>query len=277
MAFTNRSRIFLATGVQLVPVISLLVVLSLSFLVTRIATVALTHTGLSRESARFQARSAFTGVGFTTSESENVVNHPVRRRILLLLMLMGNAGIITVMSSLILTFVNVHEAGSLLRQGLLLLGGIAALWMAANSKWVDRHLSNLITWALHKYTSLDVQDYASILQIAGDYRVIELRVEEGDWLAGRSLDELKLSDEGVLVLGINRGGCKYIGAPKGTARINTRDVLILYGRAKCLENLDQRCCGEEGDQQHSIAMKEQERIIHQEAAQDNPLSDIPGV
>ena len=69
-------------------IISLLVVLTLSILVTRIATVALTYTGLSRESARFQARSAFTGVGFTTNESEKVVNHPLRRKILMLLMLL---------------------------------------------------------------------------------------------------------------------------------------------------------------------------------------------
>lgn len=70
-------------------IVSLLIVLTLSILVTRIATVALAHTGLSRESAKFQARSAFTGVGFTTNESEKVVNHPIRRRILLLLMLLG--------------------------------------------------------------------------------------------------------------------------------------------------------------------------------------------
>ncbi|WP_419175988.1 hypothetical protein [Desulfosediminicola sp.] len=56
-------------------IVSLLLVLASSILVTRIATVALTHTGLSRESARFQARSAFTGVGFTTNESEKVANH----------------------------------------------------------------------------------------------------------------------------------------------------------------------------------------------------------
>lgn len=86
-------------------VISLLVVLTLSLLITRIATVALTHTGLSRDSARFQARSAFTGVGFTTTESEKVVNHPVRRRILMMLMLLGNAGIVTVVASFMLTFV----------------------------------------------------------------------------------------------------------------------------------------------------------------------------
>lgn len=70
-------------------IVSLLIVLTLSILVTRIATVALAHTGLSRESAKFQARSAFTGVGFTTNESEKVVNHPIRRRILLLRMLLG--------------------------------------------------------------------------------------------------------------------------------------------------------------------------------------------
>ena len=80
------------------PIISLLIILTLSILITRIATVALVVTGLSREAARFQARSAYTGVGFTTDESEKVVNHPVRRKILLVLMLLGNAGIITTIS-----------------------------------------------------------------------------------------------------------------------------------------------------------------------------------
>ncbi|NOK57506.1 MAG: potassium transporter TrkA [Chloroflexi bacterium AL-W] len=87
-------------------IISLLLVITISIVITRIATIALTHTGLSKESARFQARSAFTGAGFTTNESESVVNHPIRRRIVLLLMLLGNAGIVTAVSSLILTFVN---------------------------------------------------------------------------------------------------------------------------------------------------------------------------
>ena len=84
-------------------VITLLTVLTLSVIVTRIATVALLHTGLSREAAQFQARSAFTGVGFTTTEAESVVNHPVRRRVVMLLMLVGNAGIVSVIASLLLT------------------------------------------------------------------------------------------------------------------------------------------------------------------------------
>jgi len=90
----------------MISILSLLVIITLSILITRLATLALAHTGLSREAARFQARSAFTGVGFTTTESEKVVNHPVRRRILLLLMLLGNAGIVSAITSLLLGFMD---------------------------------------------------------------------------------------------------------------------------------------------------------------------------
>jgi Trk-type K+ transport system membrane component len=76
---------------------------------SRVAAVALTHTGLSKESSKFQARSAFTGVGFTTNESEKVVNHPVRRKILLILMILGNAGIISGITSLIVGFSDIDD------------------------------------------------------------------------------------------------------------------------------------------------------------------------
>ena len=72
----------------------------------------------------------------------------------------------------------------------------------------------------------------------------------------------------MLVLGINRTSGKYIGAPKGSARIRAGDVLILYGRANCLENLDQRCLGAEGDHQHHDAVLEQEKVRQEEEAQD---------
>jgi hypothetical protein len=64
--------------VGIVGIIASLTVLGLSLIITRIATTALSLTGLSWEAARFQARSAFTGTGFTTTEAERVVDHPVR-------------------------------------------------------------------------------------------------------------------------------------------------------------------------------------------------------
>jgi len=147
----------------MIAIVSLLVVVTVSILMTRVATVALTHTGLARESARFQARPAFTGAGFTTNESERAVNHPVRRRIIMLLMLMENAGIVTAMSSLILTFVDEGAGVNLtMRLGFLIVG-LVVLWTIATSQWVDRHLSRLIERTLNRYTQLEIKAYASLM------------------------------------------------------------------------------------------------------------------
>jgi hypothetical protein len=90
--------------IGIIGVVAALTVLALSLIITRLAATALTLTGLSREAARFQARSAFTGTGFTTSETEKVVDHPVQRRIIMLLMTARSASLVSVIISLILCF-----------------------------------------------------------------------------------------------------------------------------------------------------------------------------
>lgn len=241
-------------------ILSLLLALSLSLLITRIATVALTHTGMSRESARFQARSAFTGTGFTTTESEKIVTHPVRRRIVLLLMLFGNAGIAAVLTSLILTFVGGEGGTTLTVKLALLVTGVVGLWAVASSHWVDRQLSKLIERALSRYTRLEVRDYASLLHLAGEYKVSEMHVDSGGWLASRSLRELKLRDEGLLVLGIERTGGDFIGAPNGDTVIEEGDNVIVYGRDSTVAELSQRQRGVDGDQEHWQEVVKTDRV-----------------
>jgi len=72
-----------------------LFVILMSFLIVRAAAIALMMTGMDEKRARFQALSSFSGTGFTTKEAEFVMNHPVRRRIITCLMILGNAGIVT--------------------------------------------------------------------------------------------------------------------------------------------------------------------------------------
>ena len=250
----------------------LLVVLSLSLLVTRIATVALTLTGLSRESARFQARSAMTGVGFTTTEAEQVVHHPVRRRIVMLLMLVGNAGVVTAMASLILAFTNPVGAGGWVTRGVFLVGGIAVLWVLSSSAWVDRQMRWIIERALRRWTDLDVRDYASLLRLAGEYTISEVQVNEGDWLAEKTLAELELGSEGVLVLGIQHRDGSYSGTPTGNTRIHPDETLLLYGRERLLEELDTRRAGPEGDAAHWEAVEAQQHLIQAEDPSDRGLT-----
>lgn len=241
----------------MIGIISLLSIIFLSLLITRIGAVAFVHTGLSKESANLQARSAFTGTGFTTRESEQIVNHPVRRKILMWLIFLGNIGVISTISSLVLSFLSVGSKGFLSWETLLLIGGLLALWMLSRSKFIEKKLSYLIDIALNKYTDLDVRDYSSLLHLSNNYRVSEVVVEDKDWLNKKSLNEARLPEEGILVLGIIRENGKYIGAPRGTTEIKSGDTLVLYGRASLLESLDERSEGSSGNQSHDDAVKEQ--------------------
>ena len=250
----------------MLPIVSLLVIVFLSLVVTRIATVALVHTGLGREAARFQARSALTGVGFTTSEAEQIVSHPVRRRVVMVLMLVGNAGIVTAMASLLLSFVSPGGADGMTVLGLLA-GGVALIWWIASSEWVDARLSRLISWALVRWTSIDARDYAKLLHLHHDYGVTELLVRPGDWLANRELRETRLVGEGILVLGIECPGGEFIGAPNGTTEVRPGDRLVLYGRIGRIAEVDLRVTGNEGDRAHDRAVSEQVDISGRERSE----------
>lgn len=247
------------TGIA--PVVSLLVVVVLSLMVVRVATVALSLTGLSDQLARFQARSAFTGAGFTTDESEKVVQHPVRRRIIMLLMLLGNAGFITAISSLILSLTGTDNAaglgGSIWFRLILLISGLLALWMLAHSRWVDQKVSDAISRALKRWTDMEVRDYAELLHLSSDFAVGELMVEADDWLADRSLADLKLRSEGVLVLGIEKPDGQYVGTPQSDYRLAVNDNLLLYGPRNVLANLDERRAGSRGNWEHHLAVEQQ--------------------
>ena len=258
----------------MVAILTLLTVLALSVLIVRVASVALMLTGVSLPLARFQARSAFTGVGYTTSESEKIVGHPVRRRIIMLLMLLGNAGIITTISAVIggVVAVEGRDGPPLWMKVLGLIAGLAALWAVSYSKWVDRRLSRVIFGMLKRYTEIDVRDYSNLMHLSGDYGISELGVERGDYLADHELSELKLSAEGVLVLGIQRADGTFVGAPRGQTRPHAGDTLILYGRADRLRELDDRRDSIRGKIAHAEAVADQDKRRKQEDAEEDSSS-----
>ena len=236
---------------------SLLVVLTLSFLITRLATIALTLTGVSRDLARLQAVSAFTGVGYTTGESERIVEHPVRRRILILLMIIGNAGIVTAVTSLILSFTGVQQTEEGVVRLFWLAIGVALLWRAATTQWVERGMDFVMRWALDRWTRLRPVDFNELLDLSGEYGVREMAVEPGDWVEDRLLEDLELSDEGIYVLGIHRPDGGYVGVPRGETRVEAGDRLVLYGRRDGLTELDDRSTGERGDAAHQRGRERQ--------------------
>ncbi len=228
--------------------VSLVVVVTLILLVTRVATVALTMTGMSLDHARFQARSAFTGTGFTTAEAEAVVSHPARRRIVMTLMLVSGAGTISVLGTLILSFAGIDSTtGGLARAGLIV-AALAVLLLLAHNRVVDRALRRVIERVLRRVTDLEVRDYAALLHLRGQWRVAQLPVGEDDWIAARPLDELRLPEEGVAVLDVERAEGTWIGAPREDLQLRVGDVVVLYGRAPMLEGIAARLHGPDAEE-----------------------------
>ncbi|MGI9429648.1 MAG: TrkA C-terminal domain-containing protein [Bythopirellula sp.] len=244
----------------LLPILVFLLALTISLIVIRVGTMALMLTGLSRESARFQAHSAFTGVGFTTKESETIVGHPVRRHLTMGLMMLGNIGMATVIATLTAALLSKSTSEHWDESLMLLAFGVLILYALFKSRWVERQLNRPIARALRQFTHLDVRDYVSLLELSSSFAVTELIVEADDWIAGRTLVDLALAREGVLVLGIRRNGA-YKGAPSSGDRIESGDTLVIYGPHERLEELDSRCHGPAGDQAHQAAQREYDQYL----------------
>jgi len=248
-----------------VAIATLLVVVTITLIVNRVGTIALTTTGLSYEVANFQARSALLGVGYTTSESDLVVNHPVRRRIVLSLMLVGNAGLVTIIGTVVVGFAD-SNTDVLVKVGTLGIGLLVIL-IAARSRTVDNLLARVIGWALRRFTDLEVRDYVELLDLASNYAVVELGVEADSWVAEHRLADLRLPDEGVIVLGIRRSDGIFVGAPRGHTRLHEHDTMILYGYADVLDELRHRKVGLEGDHAHTVHIPDiAERHADEDAA-----------
>ncbi len=232
------------------PIVSLLLILGISLIVTRVASVALEHTGLSRASARFQARSAFSGVGYTTTESEGIVSHPVRRKIVMTLMLLGNVGVVSAMAALLLSAIDLRsEQGIGILLGVLV-AGIAGLWAFGSSRWVDRWMCRAIAWALRRWARLDAKDYEALLHLRDEFGVARFRVEPDDWIADRRIAESRLAEEGLLVLSLECPAGSFVASPPADTLIRSGDEIVVFGPVDRVEDLECRRVGDAGDRAH---------------------------
>ncbi|MDL5363195.1 TrkA C-terminal domain-containing protein [Halalkalicoccus sp. NIPERK01] len=247
------------------PILSLLVIFALSLLIVRVGSIALEMTGLSPDVASFQATSAFSGAGYTTEEAEQTVATAGRRKTVKALIRLGSIGLLGAISSLILSFTQTSD-GHLLNLAYIL-GGAGVIILFARSRWFNRIVTPFIEWALSRTTELEVRDYAQLLGLQSEYRVAEVDIEASDWLAEKTLAELDLPSEGVLVLGVMRNG-SYIGAPQLEMEMKPDDTLVLYGKRDRLQELSDRQAGDteardDAIEDHEETLEQQKQLIEQ--------------
>ncbi len=211
--------------------LSVFVLMSFSVFVIRVAAVALRLTGLSEASARFQALSAFSGTGFTTSEAEMIVNYPVRRRIISLLMVIGNLGLVTVFATVVVSLVETEgEFSAVMQQLAWLLAGLGILWFTVLNPAADRMMCSLISRFLKARTLLGEQSFQRLLQVSDEYSICEHCINKELLDENNKLRKVSLTELDLTVLGIRSQGKTHTAEEALDMAISEGDTLIVFGR-----------------------------------------------
>lgn len=208
--------------------LTIAVLFAVSFAAVRISAVTMRLTGLPENVARFQCVSALTGTGFTTSESEMIVNYPVRRRILAILMIVGNLGLASVAATFIVSFVGTEpRAGAFVAQAALMAIAIGVTVLVMTNKTLDRAMCGLIGIVLMKTTTLGSRRYSRVLQVDTGFSIAEHIFSGAEPTVLKALEP---TGHDLVVLAI-RGKAQHRGEHiSEDTEIAPGDTLICYGR-----------------------------------------------
>lgn len=168
-------------------------------------------------------------MGFTTSESEQVVNHPVRRKIILHLIIAGNIGFTSALATLLVTLMRSDDRGlgmTFAWLGIAVLG-LLVLGLFLNLRVVSDPVDHFIRVTLEKAGMTKVIDFDYLLNLRDGFCVYDGEIHEKHPWIGKALWQIKPADVVIIVLGIYRSGGEFVGAPQKDTEIQSEDVLMV--------------------------------------------------
>jgi len=212
------------------------VILVVLWLLVEILSIIFKITGLDLYKARFQVISILTHTGFTTRESELIAQHPLRRRLASILMLVSYIAQASLIS-LVFTMVS-QNAKQLLYIGIGLAVFFVLFLIISHNKYISGKFNKAVEKLIAKRFMKNVQRRSvdQVLKISPEYAVYELLVDPDSPLANVTLRNAKLNERFISVLKIDRGSAT-LDFPKADTVIQPGDVLIVYGKIKSIKEL----------------------------------------
>lgn len=205
------------------PFIVMLIFLIVWFLILWIGSLLLERTGVDRSKARFQTLSALTGTGFTTTESEDIVNHTKRRRIITWLIFIGNTGILAFIITAIL-FVRAGLTAPSLLQILVVIGVLVLLTLAIVFKLIDRLTNFVLRITVKNGDTIYVR---KILYKTEKYEIFSLKYDKSRSVRQISSEMSPTAKEDIWLLAIEKG-TELITSLDDETPINTGEVVICF-------------------------------------------------
>lgn len=187
-------------------------------------------TGLENTVARFQVISMLTGTGFTTDESNSIIDHPVRRKISMFLILFGVfslAVIISSISTMLSDNLRIKEL-SIIMAILMLLIIIVKL------PFIYNRLSNKMHSEMHNHYNLWEHPIKEVLFLEEDDVVMKLDINKDSELINQNAGEVISRGIDINILFIKSGEAK-IRKKLSKHELKLGDKLFLYGNKKEIE------------------------------------------
>ena len=209
-------------------------------LVIEIFSVAFKLTGLASNKIKFQVASLFTGVGFTTSESELITSDDRRRKIAIGCAYTGHIFSVVIMGLVINVFVSIgfsisvgHETPTFTEWYFIIFYitlGLFLLMLLLKIPLINKHFQKLLeTIAINSSKHSRNTNIITVLDMYGKHAIAEVILNRvPDFAKEVPLYEMGLNkDYSINVLSIKRGK-RIIDVTKDTMFIKG-DVLIIYG------------------------------------------------
>lgn len=196
-------------------------------IIIEVITVLFKLTGLSEEKARFQVISLLTGSGFTTKEAELITQHPSRRRLAQILMIIGYVGFLTGISFL----VDIIKKSISYENVTILIIFFTLIYMFFKNKLLLSYFDSFIEKLILKRqlkTKSPNKMYRLITRAKG-YGIFNILIDENSVLVGVALKDSNLKPHHVIILNIDKGN-QFIGFPTRDYVIEKGDNILLYGK-----------------------------------------------
>jgi len=213
----------------------LLIAILVSFIIVRIGGFALQLTGIEPEVARFQALSAFSGTGFTTREAERVVGHRTRRRIVTILIILGNAGLVTIIATLVASFTQVTGYTWFFIRLAIIVGGIFGLYQLIIRSNVGQRILDRLQRPLMNRILRGAPVVEEIFHVEKDWAISLVMIKGSSKSVGQSVADITAEGD-IEVLSIDRAGT-YLTRPDREEEIMIGDRLLVYANRKSVKRI----------------------------------------
>lgn len=213
-----------------------LILFVLLWLLIEILSIVMKLTGLETGKARFQIISILTHTGFTTRESELIVQHPVRRRIASVLMIISYVAQITLIT--LLFNVLSDASGNIVSIAVALCAMLLFIVLVTKSKYISSRFARFTEKILKNKIKKANADgrIDQILNLSPDFGIYEIVVDPDSFICGKTLREVHLKEHFIQILKIDRGS-EMLDFPMADTQVHAGDRMIAYGKIDALTKM----------------------------------------